>query len=137
MFLHAPQQVHGLFPLRLPGRRAYGDKGPPACPALGGQHLSVHSSSLCVSNSPEPCSLGNPAEAAAASLGALGAVGSGCRGSLVPAASGSGWKREGVRGREGPHPLTGHGRAAHAGTTGVRACEAPQPAPLVLVWARL
>lgn len=52
MFLHAPQQIRGLFPLRLPGRRAHGDEGLPACPALGGQHLSVHSSSLCVSNNP-------------------------------------------------------------------------------------
>ena len=56
-----PSRSRGLFPLRLAGKRAHRDEGLPACSALGGQHVSVRNSSLCVSNNTEPCSLGNPA----------------------------------------------------------------------------
>ena len=53
------------------------------------------------------------------SLDALRAVGSGLRGSLVPAASGSGWKREGLRGREGAHTVS---RAKAVGVRGAAGC---------------
>ena len=60
-----PSRSRGLFPLCLAGKRAHRDEGLPACSALGGQHVSVRNSSLCVSNNTEPCSLENPAKAAA------------------------------------------------------------------------
>lgn len=95
----------GLFPLRLAGKWAHRDEGLPACSALGGQHVCVRSSSLCVSNNTEPCSLENPAKAAAVPqrsrsrwFRAQGVSGA--------SSSGSGWKREGLRGREGPHTVS-------------------------------
>lgn len=120
MFFPAPQQVSWLVPAAL--RRLVGSlcEGLPACPALGGQRLCIRSSSLCIST-PDPARLETrPRQLQFPSMPWKPLVQD--TGSVVPAASGSGWKREGVRGKGGPPPTPCQGQSWGEGVRRAAVC---------------